>query len=100
LLTSISEGIPVTLIEAMGARLPIVSTAVGGVGEVVIDGETGLLAAAGHDRALAEHILRLQRDPDMARRLGSAGRDRAERLFSEPRMHDQYRALYEELSRV
>ncbi len=47
LLTSISEGIPVTLIEAMGARLPVVSTAVGGIKEVVIAEETGLLTKVG-----------------------------------------------------
>ena len=54
LLTSISEGIPVTFIEAMGAGLPIVSTAVGGVEEVVVQGDTGFLAPAGDDVQLAE----------------------------------------------
>src|SRR5262249_15154344 len=100
LLTSISEGIPVTLIEAMAAKLPIVSTAVGGVPEVVVDGETGLLAPSGDDRALAACLNRLETDPELARRFSEAGGDRPERVFSEPRMHDQYRALYEELSRV
>ena len=53
LLTSISEGIPVTLIEAMGARLPVVSTAVGGIKEVVRPEETGLVAPSGDDAGLA-----------------------------------------------
>ena len=63
LLTSISEGIPLTLIEAMAAGRPVVSTRVGGVAEVVVDGQTGLLASAGDDAALADQVLRLADDP-------------------------------------
>src|SRR5262249_28548176 len=76
LLTSISEGIPVTLIEAMGAAIPVVATGVGGVGEVVDDGVTGLLSTSGDDARLAEQILRLAREPEARERMGRAGRDR------------------------
>ena len=54
LLTSISEGIPLTVIEAMAAGRPVVATNVGGVGEIVEDGTTGLLAPPGDDARLAE----------------------------------------------
>jgi glycosyltransferase involved in cell wall biosynthesis len=97
LLTSISEGIPLTLIEAMSAGLPVVSTRVGGVGEVVLDGRTGLLAAAGDDRTLSEHILRLAASADLRRQLGEQGRRRAADLFSEPQMHAGYLRLYREM---
>src|SRR5262249_9043900 len=59
LLTSVSEGIPLTVIEAMAAGLPVVSTRVGGTGEVIAEGQTGLLAPAGDDGALADAVLRL-----------------------------------------
>lgn len=97
LLTSISEGIPVTLIEAMSAKLPIVSTNVGGVPEVVIAGETGWTAPAGDDQQLAQLILRLLADPDESRAMAVAGFRRAEEMFSEQQMHDAYAALYEEM---
>lgn len=100
LLTSISEGIPLTLIEAMAAGLPVVSTRVGGVPEVVVEGRTGLLAPAGDDSALAEHILSLATDAARRQRMGHAGRQRAHSMFSEEQMHASYRRLYEEVLRV
>jgi glycosyltransferase involved in cell wall biosynthesis len=90
LLSSISEGIPLTLIEAMAAGLPVVSTNVGGVGEVVEDGRTGLLAPAGDDAALAEKILRLADSPELRRQMGQFGRKRAQ-------MHGLYLRLYQEM---
>jgi len=95
ILTSISEGIPLTLIEAMASGRPVVSTRVGGVAEVVVDGQTGLLAPAGDDAALAEHVLRLADDSVLRERMGRLGRQRAEALFSERQMHDHYRMCYE-----
>lgn len=97
LLTSISEGIPLTVIEAMAAGLPVVATGVGGVPEVVQDGRTGLLAPAGDAAALAEHIDRLADEPSRQTEMGQLGRDRALALFSEERMHAEYRRLYEEM---
>jgi glycosyltransferase involved in cell wall biosynthesis len=97
LLTSISEGIPLTLIEAMAAGLPVVSTAVGGVGEVIAEGKTGLLAPSGDDRALAENILRLADDSSLRRDMGRRGRERANLFFSEDHMHEQYSCLYKEM---
>ncbi len=97
LLTSVSEGIPVTFIEAMARRLPIVSTDVGGVGEVVLDGETGLLAPSGDDAGLAQAVIRLVDDAELRHQFGAAGRARAEAMFSEAQMHAAYARLYEEM---
>jgi glycosyltransferase involved in cell wall biosynthesis len=97
LLTSISEGIPLTLIEAMAARLPVVSTDVGGVPEVVEHGVTGLLASSGDDAALAEAVLKLADCGDLAHSLGQAGAERAARLFSEEQMMSNYAELYREM---
>ncbi len=98
LLTSISEGIPVTLIEAMMAGLPVVSTEVGGVAEVVQPDRTGLLAPSGDDAALADAILRLADDAPLRQQMGRHGRCRAEEVFSEQQMHAAYAACYEEMS--
>lgn len=97
LLTSRSEGIPVTLIEAMGAGLPVVATQVGGVPEVVIENETGLLAPAGDAAALAEAVQRLLADPTWRQRLGRAGQARAAALFSQEAMHAAYARRYAEM---
>lgn len=97
LLTSVSEGIPLTLIEAMAAGIPAVSTRVGGVGEVIEDGRSGLLAPASDDAALAENILCLANDSDLRDRMGRLGRERAEALFSERPMHASYLRLYSEM---
>jgi glycosyltransferase involved in cell wall biosynthesis len=97
LLTSISEGIPLTVIEAMGAGLPVVSTRVGGLPEVVEDGRTGLLAPAGDPGALAQQIVRLAEDPSLRAEMGNLGRERALALFSEPLMHARYEQLYREM---
>lgn len=97
LLTSVSEGIPVTLIEAMFARLPVVATNVGGIGEVVVDGETGFLAPAGDDAALAAAVLRLADDAELCGRFRQPGLQRAAAVFSEAQMHRQYCTAFEGL---
>ena len=96
LLTSVSEGIPLTLIEAMAARRPVVSTHVGGVGEVVDEGKTGLLAPSGNAPALADHLLSLANNPSLRQEFGRLGRRRAEELFSETQMMERYDRLYHE----
>lgn len=98
LLTSVSEGIPLTLIEAMAARLAIVSTNVGGVPEVVLDGTTGLLAPARDERALAAAVLRLAGDANERRRMGAEGAERAWAQFDERQMNAAYERLYREMA--
>jgi glycosyltransferase involved in cell wall biosynthesis len=96
-LTSVSEGIPLTLIEGMAAGLPVVSSDVGGVSEVVVAGKTGLVAPAGNNAELAQAAVALLCDPELRRRLASAGRKRAFERFSEDTMVESYASLYEEL---
>jgi glycosyltransferase involved in cell wall biosynthesis len=98
LLSSISEGIPLAMIEAMCAGLPVVSTLVGGTGEVVREGKTGLLAPARDDAALAQAVLRLHRDPGLRRLMGENGKQRARELFSEEQMARRYLAIYEQMN--
>jgi len=96
LLTSISEGIPLTVIEAMAAGLPVVATRVGGMGEVVQEGTTGLLASSGDDAGLADHVLKLIADPALRCRMGEHGRQRVHRVFSQEQMLAGYMKLYQE----
>ncbi|TWT51911.1 glycosyltransferase [Allorhodopirellula solitaria] len=100
LMTSVSEGIPLTLIEAMANGLPCVSTSVGGISEVIVDGQTGLLSAAGDDLAISVNVQCLASSAEQRQRLGAAGRERAERLFSDRVMHDAYHRLYREMAGV
>ncbi|MGF1580089.1 MAG: glycosyltransferase [Gemmataceae bacterium] len=99
LLTSISEGIPLTLIEAMAAKVPIVSTNVGGVPEVIEDGKTGMLVPSGEDHLLARKILELASDGYRRRQIAQCGFERALAFFSETQMHSSYLQLYEEMLR-
>jgi glycosyltransferase involved in cell wall biosynthesis len=98
LLSSISEGIPVTLIEAMAVGLPVVSTDVGGVAEVVVDGRTGLLAAARSGEQLAAALFRLAQSPQLRQELGARGVKRARQLFSARTMHDAYAGIYRQMA--
>jgi glycosyltransferase involved in cell wall biosynthesis len=97
LLTSISEGIPLTVIEAMLSGLPVIATRVGGLDELVVHEQTGWLVAAGDDAALAEAILRVALNPRLGAEWGRCGRQRARTLFSEERMHTHYASLYQEM---
>src|SRR5262249_25564180 len=71
--SSVSEGISLTLLEAMARGLPVAATRVGGNPEVVLDGETGLLVPPRDPAALAAAMLHLLRHPDQSRRMGRAG---------------------------
>ena len=97
LLTSVSEGIPLTAIEAMAAQLPVVATCVGGLPEVVEEGRTGLLADAGSDEQLAACILRLVENRALRLQMGEAGASRATASFSDERMGTEYSRLYREM---
>jgi glycosyltransferase involved in cell wall biosynthesis len=93
-LTSLNEGSPVALIEALASARPVVSTAVGGVPEVVLHGETGLTVPVSDVPALADAILTLLRDPDLAERLGAAGRRHVYPRYDSSRLVDDVKQLY------
>jgi L-malate glycosyltransferase len=97
LLSSISEGIPLTLIEAMGAGIPIVSTNVGGIPEVIEHGVSGLLAPAGDAETLATHLKSLWQNSEQRSRLAENGCQRAVEQFSLEQMHRQYVEVYEQV---
>ena len=73
-LASAFEGLPVSIMEAMASGLPVVATAVGGVPEAVVDGETGLLVPPRDASALAGALLRLARDPDLRAAMATKAR--------------------------
>lgn len=93
--SSISEGVSLTLLEAMAAERPVVATSVGGSPEVIIDDETGLLCAARSPEALSSSLRHILRDGEAAVRYGRAGRSRVCAHFTLDRMVEQYAALYE-----
>ncbi len=93
-LSSESEGLPLSMAEAMSVGMPMVSTAVGGVPLVVDDGETGLLTPAGDEAALRAALSRLLEDRALAKLMGERAREVAHARYSAERMVDQYEALY------
>ncbi len=95
-LTSLWEGLPRVLPQAMAAGLPIVATAVDGNAEAVEDGVNGFLTPPGDPRMLAAALLRLLDDPTLAAQIGAAGRERSTE-FSARKMVDDIAALYETL---
>jgi colanic acid/amylovoran biosynthesis glycosyltransferase len=76
------DNLPTVIMEAMAAGLPVVSTTVGGIAEMVVHGESGFLVESRHPAALADAIEKVIVDPALERKLGQAGRKRAEALFS------------------
>jgi glycosyltransferase involved in cell wall biosynthesis len=97
ILSSVSEGISLTLLEAMGAALPAVATDVGGNREAIADAVTGFLVPPRRPDMLADRVLDVLGDPAIARALGAAGRKRVEGLFDLRSTVNRYQALYEEL---
>ena len=75
------DALPTVLLEAMASGIPAVSTALSGIPEIVVDGETGYLVNPGDGAALAGAMEKILRDPEAGARLGRAGRRRAEELF-------------------
>jgi len=96
-LTSDTEAFPLVLLESMAARRPVVATNVGSVPEIVIDGLTGFLVPPGAPEQFAQVMLQVLRDPELARKLGEAGRKRVEQKFTVERMISQTESLLLEL---
>jgi glycosyltransferase involved in cell wall biosynthesis/peptidoglycan/xylan/chitin deacetylase (PgdA/CDA1 family) len=88
------EGIPVVLMEAMSAGLPVVASGISGIPELVSDGESGLLVPPGDPEALADALGRLAADPELRRRLGAEGRRTVEEGFDVERSADELVARF------
>jgi glycosyltransferase involved in cell wall biosynthesis len=95
-LSSRSEGLPVSVLEAMAAGLPVVASRVGGLDELVVDGETGILVPSGDHEALAAALAPMVEDRELRRRFGVAGRSRAEALFDLAAFRRAHVDLYDE----
>lgn len=87
------EGIPVSLMEAMACELPAVATAISGIPELIDDERTGLLVPQRDPAALAQALERLILDPELARRLGRAGRERILADYNLPKNIEQLHAM-------
>lgn len=79
--TSESEGCPNVILEAMASARPVISTDAGEAPFLIEDGKTGFVVGRANDEALVDRVATLIRDPDLCRRMGKAGREKAEREF-------------------
>lgn len=91
---SLAEGLPMTLLEAMAARVPAVLTEVGGIPDVISNGESGLLIPSGDAWALTEAILKLIGSSSLRQRLAEGAYKTVSQNYSTPRMAAEYRAVY------
>ncbi len=99
-MSSTTEGLGTSALDAMACGRAVVATRAGGLAEVVVDGETGLLVPVADAAALAEAIIRLLRDPTFRARCGRAGLARARTTFDAGRMVDETLAVYADLDGV
>ncbi len=91
------EGVPLTILEAMAAGKPVIATAVGGVPELVKDGETGILIPPQDTQALAQAILKLATNPEFGEQMGQTEQKLAQEQFDIARTAREYESLYLEL---
>jgi len=93
-LSSRYEGLPLSILEAMAAGLPVVSTDVGGVSEAVIDGQTGLLVPREDRDALSQGLMTLIQDPEKRQQMGIAGKAHHAAEFTVERFLDEMQSIY------
>ncbi|WPC72882.1 glycosyltransferase [Vibrio porteresiae] len=94
LMSSFAEGIPMTLIESMSMAIPHLVTKVGGIGEVIIDNETGLSVASGDHDGYVNGLIELYRHRELRETMGQKARQQIEQRFSQNQMVAAYQALY------
>ncbi len=98
-LSSLWEGLPLVVLEAMAASKPVVATKVPGTAEAVVDGKTGLLVPIRDIERLAHSIKRLLKDKNLCQSMGKAGRRRVEKHFTVEKMVDATERLYMDVMR-
>jgi glycosyltransferase involved in cell wall biosynthesis len=98
-LSSVSEGLPLALLEAMATGLPVVVTQVGGMGEAVRAGDSGLVVAPGDPDRLTAAVKTLIDDPALRARLGRAAQQRAREHFDLRAMVTAYEDVYQAVAR-
>lgn len=96
--TSIHEGIPMTILEAMGHGLPIIAPAVGGIVEIIEDGKEGFLIGSRNPGDFADKCLLLKNDRELWERMSFAAKEKAEKCFSAEIMAEKYYQLYRRLA--
>jgi glycosyltransferase involved in cell wall biosynthesis len=96
-LPSLTEGLPVALLEAMASNLPVVATRVGGVPSVISNNQTGLLIEPRDEEAIKESLLHLLRNPKEAEEMGKEGCQRVKEHYSSQKMTSDYLNIYREL---
>jgi glycosyltransferase involved in cell wall biosynthesis len=96
-LATFAEGLPLVILEAMAHGKPVVATSVGGIPEIVRDGETGVLVPLRDSRALAQAVVALLDDPARAASLGAAGRAEVQGEFSSTAFERRLRLLYDDV---
>jgi glycosyltransferase involved in cell wall biosynthesis len=94
---SVSEGLPMALLEAMAYARPIVATTVGGIPDVVSDDSEAILVPANDSAALSQGVLRAIGDTELRARLGRAAQLRVEEDFNRERIYDRLAAIYDDL---
>lgn len=92
------EGLGIAIIEAMAAEKPVVATDIGGIPEVVNDGETGFLVPPGDPEALAGAIIELLQNPHKAKTMGEKGRARVKKKFTTKKMLSEIENVYQSLT--
>ena len=98
-LPSLAEGISNTILEAMASALPVIATAVGGNADLVVPGQTGEIVSPADPQAMAVRLVKLASNPERARTMGKAGRQRVQTHFSMQAMVATYRSVYDQQMR-
>jgi L-malate glycosyltransferase len=97
-MSSVTEGLGTSLLDAMAAGKPVVATAAGGIPEVVVDGETGFLVPPRDAERMAAAIVRLLKEAALRKNMGDAGRQRACTMFSAERMVQETLRVYQRVA--
>jgi glycosyltransferase involved in cell wall biosynthesis len=98
-LPSLTEGLPMVLLEAMSWELPVAATRVGQMPMVIEDKKTGMMITPGSSEDIRKKLIHLIENPGLAKKFGKEGRMKVESLYSAERMTDQYINIYQELRR-